>query len=192
MTINDENFLTQWSKGEPAALKALVDSYFPVLCRYAQKMLPDESLAKDIVQETFIKLWKYKGTFSTLDGLKGFLYTTTRNGCLNLLRGRAREEARHSKLADTSPSEAEPILNNIVQAESIALLFQAVQTLPEKMREVLMLSFREGLSIREIALQLNTTEKNVRKRKYKALISLRKRLTLTGQPLLILAALLLR
>ena len=180
MTIDDKAF------------RVLVDDYFPVLCRYAQKMLPDESLAKDIVQETFIKLWKYEGTFTSLAGLKGFLYTTTRHGCLNLIRGRERAENRHLKVAEERPEEEDHILNDILRAESIALIYQEVYTLPEKMREVLLLSFREGLSIAEIALTLHTTEKNVRKRKYKALISLRRKFRDPEKPLLILLSLLLR
>lgn len=192
MTINDKEFLTRFSAGDPLALKALVDNYFPVLCRYAQKMLPDGSLAKDIVQETFIKLWKYEGSFSTLAGLKGFLFTATRNGCLNLIRGREREEIRHSKLAADSPVTTDTLLNEILQAESVALIYQAVRRLPEKMREVLFLSFREGLTTAEIAAKLNTTEKNVRKRKYKALISLRKQFQHPGKPLLLILSLLLR
>ncbi|HEY4207245.1 MAG TPA: sigma-70 family RNA polymerase sigma factor [Puia sp.] len=192
MTINDKDFLTRLSRGEPAALRVLVDDYFPVLCRYARRILPDDGLAKDIVQETFIKLWRYDGSFSTLAGLKGFLFTTTRNGCLNLLRGRERAESRHLKLAEESPQVTDTLMNDILEAESVALIYQVVRRLPEKMREVLFLSFREGLTTAEIAAQLHTTEKNIRKRKYKALIGLRKQFQQPGKPLLLILSLLLR
>jgi RNA polymerase sigma-70 factor (ECF subfamily) len=188
----DKDLHAQFSAGDPAAFRALVDAYFPVLCRYAQKILQDEALAKDIVQETFIKLWKYEGSFSTSAGLRGFLYVATRNGCLNLLRGRERDENRHLKLAAESPDFVDPVLNGILEAESIALIYQVVRDMPKKMQQVFFLSFEEGLTIAEIAKQMNTSQKTVRNQKYKAVLSLRKKFRNPEKPLLILLSLLLR
>jgi len=188
----DKDLHAQFSTGDPAAFRALVDAYFPVLCRYAQKILQDESLAKDVVQETFIKLWKYEGSFSTPAGLRGFLYVAARNGCLNLIRGREREEDRHLKVAAENPDSVDPVLNEILQAESIALIYQVVREMPKKMQQVFFLSFEEGLTIAEIAREMNTSQKTVRNQKYKALVSLRKKFRNSEKPLLLILSLLLR
>jgi RNA polymerase sigma-70 factor (ECF subfamily) len=188
----DKDLHAQFSTGDPAAFRALVDAYFPVLCRYAQKILQDEALAKDIVQETFIKLWKYEGSFSTSGGLRGFLYVAARNGCLNLLRGRERDENRHLKLAAETPDSVDPVLNEILEAESIALIYQVVRKMPKKMQQVFFLSFEDGLTIAEIAKKMNTSQKTVRNQKYNAVLSLRKKFRNPEKPLLILLSLLLR
>lgn len=84
MSIVDDEVLTRLSEGDPAALQLLVETYFPILCRFAEKFVPDSSLAKDIVQETFIKVWNNKPTFDNVMSLKGYLFTLTRNGCLKV------------------------------------------------------------------------------------------------------------
>jgi RNA polymerase sigma-70 factor (ECF subfamily) len=164
--------LRQLSAGDPAALREIVLVYFPILCRYAEKFLPDSFLAKDIVQETFVKLWQYQGTFETFQGLKSFLFVVTRNGCLNLQRGRAREEKKHHMHAKEEMTDAEAY-DEIAWMEQLARINEAVMQMPEKMRTVFLLSFREGLSIGEIARRMNISNKTVRNQKYKSLIVLK-------------------
>jgi RNA polymerase sigma-70 factor (ECF subfamily) len=158
------------SKGDPAAFRALFSVYFPILCRYAEKYLQNAALAEDVVQETFIKVWKNKGTYATAPELKGFLYTVTRNGCLNVLRSREREEQRYKMAAET-PEEDE-----IAGLEHLAAIYNLVAQMPAKMREVFLLSFEQGLSIEQIARKMHISVKTVRNQKYKSLRLLRLRL----------------
>lgn len=192
MSILDEEVLTRLSNEDPAALQLLIETYFPILCRFAEKFLPDQSLAKDIVQEVFIKVWNNKPSFDSIMSLKGYLFTLTRNGCLNMIRSRERQENRHMTAAAKDPSTVDPILADIVRAEYIAQIYQVVQTLPPKMQEVFYLSYEEGMTVRAIAQQLNMDVKAVRNQKYKALVTLRSRFKDSGEPLLVVLAFLLR
>jgi RNA polymerase sigma-70 factor (family 1) len=189
--FNKQELLYRLSQGDPAALEELVNAYFPVLCRFAEKFLPDSSLAKDIVQETFINLWKARKSFESLSGLKGFLYTSTRNGCLNHLRGREREENKHLAASSLDPLEMDSVLTEIVRAESIALIYETVRLMPEKMQEIFYLSFQEGLTVKEISISLDMNIKAVKKQKYKALVILRAKFGSNREPLLALLTLLL-
>jgi len=175
LTFNDGDFLAKLSRKDPEAFQTLIRIYSPILCGFAGKMLPDSSLAKDIVQETFISFWNQQGSFDTPAALKSFLFTVTRNGCLNLLRSREREQNRHAMTAEYAPQETDSILGNIVRSEVVALIYQLVQDLPAKMQQVFYLSFEEGLSIEEIAKVLNISAKTVRNQKYNALQVLRKK-----------------
>ncbi len=56
--VNKDELLARLSQRDPAALEALMKIYFPVLCRFAEKVLSDASPVKDIVQDTFINYWK--------------------------------------------------------------------------------------------------------------------------------------
>ncbi len=173
------------SSGDPTAFRSLILLYFPVLCAFAGKYLPDEALAKDIVQEVFIRLWSGGHTFTTMQGLKGYLFVSVRNGCLNSIRDRERMEARHAKaLGDQSTAD-------IVESEYLALIYRAVLGLPKKMQEIFYLSYREGMSVKEISLYLGMNPKAVKRQKYKALVSLRRKLG-GSQGALILAMALLK
>ncbi|HVU55230.1 MAG TPA: RNA polymerase sigma-70 factor [Puia sp.] len=192
MSILDEEVLTRLSREEPAALQLLIEAYFPILCRFAEKFLPDRSLAKDIVQEVFIKVWTNKPSFSNMASLKSYLFTLTRNGCLNMIRSREREEIKHTTAASKDPSTADPVLTGIVRAEYIAGIYQVVQTLPPKMQEIFYLSYEEGMTVRAIAQQLKMDVKAVRNQKYKALTVLRRRFNDSGEVLLVMLTYLLR
>ena len=174
-TISDDELLQRLSAGDPAALETLIRTHYAVICRFAEKSLPDAALAQDIAQESFIKLWKSGKTFDTLTALKAYLYTIARNGCLDLIRNRNRLQDRHYQAAAIEQQSIEPVLADIIRAESIALIYQFVQEMPGKMREVFLLSYREGMTVSEIAARLGWKVKAVKKQKYKALVALRGR-----------------
>lgn len=171
---------------DPDALEQLIRSYYAVLCRFAENFLPDASLAQDIVQETFIKLWKSGKTFDSVKALKAYLYAITRNGCLDLIRSRTRMDNRHQQATAGSAEATEPVLAAIIRAESIGLIYQAVKAMPAKTQEIFMLSYREGMTVSEIAAQLGMNVKAVKKQKYKALVALRGRFASNREPLLTL------
>jgi RNA polymerase sigma-70 factor (family 1) len=177
ISLNEKEILRQLSKGDPAALKVIVRAWFPILCRFAEQYLPDGSLAEDIVQETFIKFWQHEGRFESLQQLKSFLYTVTKNGCLNLLRGREREaDKRQQSAVFLTEEDEDPMYDELVRLERLSQINEVVQEMPSKMREVFLLSFEKGLSISEIAAEMKIAEKTVRNQKYKSLILLRTRL----------------
>ena len=136
LTTLPEELLSPLSAGDPAALEILIGAYYPILCRFAEKFLPDASLAEDVVQESFIKLWKSGKTFDTTDALKAYLYTITRNGCLDLVRSRSRLHNRHQQVMANNDPATEPVLSAIIRAESLAMIYQVVNDMPEKMRQI--------------------------------------------------------
>ena len=183
-----EEILSQLSAGDTAALETLIRSYYPVLCRFAEKFLPDASLAKDVAQESFIKLWKSGKSFDSIQTLKAYLYAITRNGCLDMIRNRSRLDNRHQQAAADIEEAMEPVLTEIIRAESVALIYQAVKAMPVKMQQVFILSYREGMTVSEIAAHLGMNLKAVKKQKYKALVALRSRFAKRREPLMSLLA----
>ena len=183
-TLPEEELLSRFSVGDPAALETLIRSYYPVLCRFAEKFLPDASLAKDVAQESFIKLWKSDKSFDSLQALKAYLFAITRNGCLDMIRNRSRLDNRHQQAAADIEEAMEPVLTEIIRAESVALIYQAVKAMPVKMQQVFILSYREGMTVSEIAVHLGMNLRAVKKQKYKALVALRGRFAKRREPLL--------
>lgn len=184
LSLPEKELPARVSLEDPDALEQLIRSYYAVLCRFAENFLPDASLAEDIVQETFIKLWKSGKSFDSIKALKAYLYTITRNGCLDMIRTRNRMDNRHQQATAGSEEATEPVLAAIIRAESIALIYQAVKAMPAKTQEIFILSYREGMTVSEIAAYLGMNVKAVKKQKYKALVALRGRFANNREPLL--------
>ena len=170
---NNEELLSKLSERDPAALETLMEIYYPALCRFAGSFLTDASLAKDIVQDTFINYWRSEHHFPSLNNLKAFLLVSTRNGCMNYLRGRERLERTHKAASAAMPLETESIYADIVKNELIALIYETVAQMSPRMQEIFYLSFREGMTVKEISAHLDMNLKAVKKQKYKALVMLR-------------------
>lgn len=173
--FSDEELLQQLASGDSGALEILMRQYYAVLCRFAEKFLPDASLAEDVAQESFIKLWKSGKSFDSLVALKAWLYAITRNGCLDMIRNRHRLHQRHLRAVIPDEEVTQPAIGEIIRAESVALIYEVVQALPKKMQEVFLLSYRDGMTVSQIAAHLGIKLKTVKKRKYKVLVALRGR-----------------
>ena len=191
-TLTEQEILAGLSNGDQAALQELISLYFPILCRFAEKFLPDSSLAKDVVQETFIKLWNGRPVFESVGALKGFLFVTTKNGCLNLNRGRERLENRHLEVSGREPEVIDPIWTEMVRAENIALVYRVVRTLPRPAQEIFYLSYEEGMTVSEISAHLDMKLKTVKNHKYKTLVLLRNKFGNQRGPLLVFLSILLK
>jgi RNA polymerase sigma-70 factor (ECF subfamily) len=191
-TLTEGELLHKVSIGDPIALEELFRTYFPVLCKFAEKFLPDSALAKDIVQETFIKFWKSERSFESLMSLKGFLFVSTRNGCHNLNRSRGRQEKKHLAATAGDPAEMDTVLAEIVHAESIALIYQVVRSIPPGMQDIFYLSYEAGMTVKEISRHLNVNVNAVKKQKHKVLVLLRSKFGHNREPFLGLLILLLR
>ncbi len=173
--FNNDELLLKLSQRDPAALEALMEIYFPVLCRFAEKILPDAALAKDAVQDTFINYWRSTQQFASLGNLKAFLLIATRNSCVNSLRGRDRQAKTHRAATAAALLETESIHTEIVKNELLALIYDTVRQMTPAMQEIFYLSFRDGMTVKQISAHLSMNVKAVKKQKYKALVILRTR-----------------
>ncbi|GAB3662442.1 RNA polymerase sigma-70 factor [Echinicola sediminis] len=167
---NDIDLIRQLNKGNVAGYRRVFDMFYDSLCHFAYKYLKDKSEAEDVVQETFMALWDNRQDFDTLTSVKSYLYTVTKNKCLNFLStssNRLRileEEYRHSQ---------EFFESQVVEEEVYRLLDQAVRKLPEQSRKIVDLNL-QGFKNQEIADQLGisiNTVKTLKKNAYKSIRS---------------------
>lgn len=150
------------------------DHYRP-LCLYGLHYLQDVETVKDVVQDCFVRLLECD---EAPRNLRAWLYTAVRNRCIDLLR---RSNTHLSPLTSHLPEDLDgPITDDEAQqrSEHEARLWEAIDALPDRCREVFLLAKREGLSYREIATTLNISEKTVEHQVGKALKRLR---TLQGK-----------
>lgn len=120
------------------------------LLLYARRLLDNEESARDVVQETFLRLWGQPR--AKVDGhLAEWLFTVCRNRALDVLR----KEHRMSRLSDDQagrqPSPTPGPFDLAEQRDLGARALELLETLPPNQREVIRLKFQNGFSYREIS-----------------------------------------
>jgi RNA polymerase sigma-70 factor (ECF subfamily) len=153
--------------GDIKAFKHFFEGFYPSVCVFARKYLKDSDLAEDLAQEAFIEFWKQKEKFTDLKAMKGFIYTVTRNKCLNHLKLKG---IRENILKNEFFAE-DHFYELILEEETYRHVHQAVNSLASQSRKIVWLSL-EGNRNQEIADHLNVsvnTVKTLKKNAYKEL-----------------------
>ena len=171
---NAAEIVASLKKGSTRALHDIHDLYYPALRNFAASLLGDTSTAEDVVAEIFVTLWRKHEDFETLQNIKAFLYISTRNACINYLKKMQRDSAMKSRLTDyLSLDHAEFALNEMIRAEVLQQIYQAIEALPTQCRKVFKLCYVEGLSNSEVAEHFSISINTVKNHKVKALGLLR-------------------
>lgn len=151
-----------------------------MLVAYANQYLRSEEDAREAVQDVFLGVWNNRGHLQLDDSLRPYLFTATRNKALNYLEKRKMQSVPLEAVAHQEGHL--PGAEARLQAEETrAIIFDEVNRLPERCREVFLLSRREGLSYKEIAGQLGLSEKTVENQVSIALKRLRARVFGEGE-----------
>ena len=149
MTVTREKFIEQ----------AMVDFESPLI-GYAITILNDPELARDVVQDTFLRLCQ-QDPDKVRDSLKSWLFTVCRNRALDVLRKDKRiqplEEERWKKIAVSSlqPDEQADC------QERVSVVMRLLNRLSDNQREVIILKFQQGLSYEEISKITGLTSGNI-------------------------------
>lgn len=149
--------------------------YAKPLFYYAAKFVGDD-IAKDIVQDTFVKLWADQSLVIT-KSLNSLLFTTIRNRCLQQLeKQKVRNKYVESTRQTLQTEELQFYMDersSLIEQELEDKLNEVLKTLPERCRQIFVLSRFENKKNREIAGELNISVKAVEKQISKALATIR-------------------
>lgn len=155
---------------------------------YARSVLQPEMsfLAEDCVQSAVEKTYQNRSQFISAGQWKGFMMTCIRNQAISLMR-RSSAADRYADYFSLNPEESEDILLDYIRQETLSLLYDAIDRLPVELKQILEMSFQEGLKNAEIAARLGVAEITVKKRKARLIEELRSVLGPDARLLLLLA-----
>lgn len=176
--VTDEMLMERVVSGDLQALGMLFERHKQLLFGFLLRMLHDQTLAEDVLVDTFLRVQDRRATYKS--GLKftTWLYTIACHLATDTLRGRARREQLDQQLAvDEAASPLDPTLEACERNELAAAVRAAVNSLPEEQRIVILLREYEGFSYREISQVTGSTEESVRVRAHRARLTLRKKLS---------------
>lgn len=138
--------------------------YYRPLNLYALHYLKDVDHSEDIVQECFVALWEKLNSDALITDLKSYLYRMVKNRCIDQLR---KDHLNDSNIQASDLEETACDEEYRERSETEARLWTAIDTLPEKCRQALLLSKRDGLKYQEIAtrmgISINTVENHINK-----------------------------
>lgn len=147
---------------------------FLPLGMYALRIIGNADDAEDLVEETFIKVWESVSSGLEVRNFDALMYRSVRNQCLGFLRARKPLDD-----IDSIPDVCDEAIDTSLRD---ARIWKAIDELPEKCREIFLMSKRDGYSNAEIADELGISVKTVKNQMTKAFSRLRESLSSGHKP----------
>jgi RNA polymerase sigma-70 factor (ECF subfamily) len=166
-----DSVITRLRAGDPTALADAYERH-SALCRgVAHRVLRDDALAEDAVQDAFAALWRRRdGMTVRAAGLSPWLVVVTRNAALTLLRADTRRRLREEREFAATPAEHGRDPSDIVTAgEAAAAVVAALDDLPKEQRDVIQLAYFDRLTLAQVAERTGAPLGTVKRRAQMAL-----------------------
>ena len=171
---DEKSAIISLKKGNVSAFELIYQQNWSVLYSYAYNILRNKMVCEEIVQETFLSIWKRRESLGVTTSLKGYLLTAVKFQVLNYIRSeKVRKEYAiiyttfEKTLYDNSNEE------HIHLSDLEHLVEREISKLPNKCQQVYRLSRNEHQSIKTIADMLNISHKTVENHLTQALKQLR-------------------
>lgn len=178
-----EEYLLALKSGSEKAFRMIMNQWYSRLFNFANGYLNNSENTREVLQDVFLRLWDHRSNLTDDTILNAYLFTLTRNRCVDLLRRerlmmqfRTDKQEEYRQLTENFNALSDPILDDIFAMEMQTEINQAVNRLPEQCRKVFILSRINGLKIREIGSELELSEKTVESHLTKALKTIRQAL----------------
>jgi RNA polymerase sigma-70 factor (ECF subfamily) len=173
--FSDEDLTALLKARDAEAFSELFKRYNKLLFVHAFRLSGDEEEARDIVQDVFAILWDRRAEINFTSNFSGFLYTMTRHRVFDgIAHKKVAEKYRHSIKDFFEKGEAKT--DHLLRTRELeAIIEKEIAMLPAHLRETFELR-RKGLSHKEIAEQLDISEKTARNQASKAMKELRTKL----------------
>ncbi|HKW44559.1 MAG TPA: sigma-70 family RNA polymerase sigma factor [Candidatus Eremiobacteraceae bacterium] len=153
MIDSGDSVVARLRAGDPAALAEVYERHAPGCRGVAFRVLRDDALAEDAVQEAFAALWRRRdGMTARAAGLGPWLVVVTRNAALTLLRADTRRRLREEReFAGTPAGRSGDPSDALTAKETAASVVAALDGLPSEQREVIRLAYYERLTLAQVS-----------------------------------------
>lgn len=173
----DEKLMESIGGGDYISYNKLFERYYVRLCQYVYGFLLDKNDAEDVVQELFLTLWKNRGKIEMKENVGGYLYKMAKHLALNHLRSRK----QFSDISATQEQLALSYEDTQLESEEFRIaLYDCIDRLPGRSREVLLLHRIKGLKQKEISEKLDISVKTIKNQIWSSLQKLKRCLELKG------------
>lgn len=165
------------NRGDRDEFTSLYNHYWKQVYNFCRLYLTNDAAVEEVVQDVFIKIWEIRHTIDDNYNFKGFLFIITRNLIFSKFRKDVNEE--YYKLTVLNSLQQSYTIEEEIEAKDLnEYIDLLLDELPERCREVFILSRKENKSYKEIAALLSVSEKTVENHISKALKYLKENIRL--------------
>ena len=159
--MDEKKLILELKNGSEVAFEELYDRYWMKVYHFASLYIMNKEEVKDIVQEVFMKLWDSKQFLREDENFKGFLFIITRNHIFNKSKAKHFNYDFYQLTIDNALEYSYHIENELEARELEIHIERLIGEMPPQRKIVFTLSSKHYKSYKEIALQLNISEKTV-------------------------------
>lgn len=168
----DPHIIKRLSDGDQSAFRIVFEHYYPRVSEFVRRIVKSESLAEDITQDIFVKIWERREIFGVeVSSFSKYIYVMSRNAAINALRRTGRITPLSSESFGQSDSTS--IEDSYYAQEKELIIRLAVCQMPEQRRRIFEMSRYMGMDNQTIATTLNLSKKTVENHLTLALKTLR-------------------
>lgn len=179
MSLGQE-YIFALKSGNERALKLIMEQWYSKLYNFAMGYLKNERNAEEVMQDVFLQLWDSREKLADTTSINAYLFTLTRNRCIDVIR-RERliiqfhtdKKDAYAYLTNSYHALSDPILDHIFEREFQEEIDKTVSSLPDQCQNVFYLSREKGLKNKEISELLQISQKTVETHITKALKTIR-------------------
>lgn len=172
--MSDEELFILVQSNDEHAFKLIFTKYYAALREYASFFVYDED-AEEVVQDIMVRFWELRNTLYIESSLRGYLFKTVKNRCLNLIKSEQLHQRVHSEIQETLKQQLEDP-DFYLFDELSKRIDEAVEGLPPSYKEAFLLSRFGELTYQQVAEQLNVSTKTIEYRISQSLKLLRAKL----------------
>jgi RNA polymerase sigma-70 factor (ECF subfamily) len=175
---DNETLRTWWLKSmdnDTTSFGHIHAALFNGLYNYAAKLLNDDELANDAIQDLFIKIWNKRNSIGEIQKVKPFFYTSLRRQIFNQLRDLKLRNLKISLITqpDIEFTQEEILIKNETDAGLKEKILLLLNTLPKRQREVIYLHYFENMSLSQVSTVMEINHQSVMNLKQRALQKMR-------------------
>ena len=170
---NENELAARLAAGDEGAFVQLYHTYGNKIYSLALMYLKSVELAKDAVQEVFLKLWVRREKMGKVENLEAFVFIVGRNHIIDQLKGKLANPRMHETALDYLPDDLLLPHHRVDLKQLQKNIAEAIEKLPPQQKNIFRLSREEGLSHEQIAQRLGIGKETVKNHMVRALNTLR-------------------
>jgi RNA polymerase sigma factor (sigma-70 family) len=179
--INEEELLLGVSQGSYKMYSVLYNLYLDEVYRYIFLFTKSEEKTEDIVQNTFLKIWEKRSILVNVRSFRSYVYKVSKNLLIDELRRNQTEAKILFMLKPDSEESGERSDSKIIYGQYSQIIQEAINLLPEKRKQIVIMRLMDDMSLDEIAEHLSISKSVVKKQFYAGIDLIRRYLKFNGE-----------
>lgn len=179
--LRDSELVVMMQNGDKAAFGQLFDRYYDQLHTFAKHIIKDSSMAEDIIQNVFVKMWMRKEQVNSKLSVRNYLLVATRNELFDYMRLRYNllRSDINDALFDVADNDTD-VYDYVDVRERVGFIDSVMRSMPDKRREIFAMRYDRNMTNAEIARALNLSIRTVEKHVDLAIKQIRKTISVVA------------